>query len=82
MRVDTPRRTDVAAEESPRTRTPSALTRLLRRLEQSRGIDPVVRVVEPLASRIVANERLRRLLHGEATGIPLHVILTDAPLGA
>ena len=30
----------------------------------------------------MANERLRRLLHGDATGIPLHIIYTDVPLGA
>ena len=29
-----------------------------------------------------ANERLRRLLHGDAPGIPLDVILTDVPFGA
>jgi len=72
----------VAADESPPNRTPSAFLRLLGRLEQSAALDPVVHRVEPLASRIVANERLRRVLHGEATGIPLHIIFTDAPLGA
>ena len=81
MHADTPLRTDSAAESSP-NRTPSAFIRLLRRLERSKGLDPVVRAVEPLASRLVANERLRRLLHGDATGIPLHGIFTDAPLGA
>ena len=35
-----------------------------------------------MATRIVASERLRRLLHGDATGIPLHVIYTDVPFGA
>ncbi|HEY5788851.1 MAG TPA: hypothetical protein VIT65_29180 [Microlunatus sp.] len=82
MPPDTPSRTDVAAEESPHHETPSAFIRVLRRLEQWNGLDPVVRVVEPLASAIVANERLRRLIHGEATGIALHVVLTDAPFGA
>jgi hypothetical protein len=82
MRADTPLRIDLAAEESPQNRTPSAFIRPLRRLEHSKGLDPVVRVVEPLASWIVANERLRRLLHGDATGIPLHVIFTDVPFGA
>lgn len=82
MRADTSLRIDLAAEESPQNRTPSAFIRPLRRLEHSKGLDPVVRVVEPLASWIVANERLRRLLHGDATGIPLHVIFTDVPFGA
>jgi hypothetical protein len=78
---DAPLRIDVAAEQSPQNR-PSAFIRLLGRVERSTGLDPVVRGAEPLAARIVANERLRRLLHGEATGIPLHIIYTDVPLGA
>ena len=82
MRADNPVRIDLAAEESTQNLTPSAFIRLLRRLEQSKGFDPVVRAVEPLATRIVANGRLRRLLHGDATGIPLHVIYTDVPFGA
>jgi len=81
MHADTPLRTDSAAESSP-NRTPSAFIRLLSRLERWSGPDPVVRIVEPLAGRLVANERLRRLLHGDATGVPLHGIFTDAPLGA
>ena len=82
MGADAPRRREPATEESPSNPTPSAFIRLLRRLEQSDRLDPVVEVVEPLASRVVADERLRRLLHGEATGIPLHGIFTDAPFGA
>jgi len=73
---------DVAAEESPQIRTPSAFIRLLGRVERSTGLDPIVRGAEPFAGRIVASERLRRVLHGEATGIPLHIIYTDVPLGA
>jgi hypothetical protein len=64
---------------SPR---PSLFLRTLRRLEESNGLDPAVRAVEPVASRIVSRPRIRRLLHGEATGIPLHVINTDGPFGA
>lgn len=82
MCADAPLRIDLATEESRQDRTPSAFIRLLRRLEQSSGLDPIVRGVEPLAGRIVANGRLRRVLHGDATGIPLHVIYTDVPLGA
>ena len=78
MAVDTAPRSRPAAEEH----RPSPLLRLLGRLEQSTALDPVVHAVEPLAGRIVAHERLRRLLHGDATGIPLHVILTDVPFGA
>lgn len=62
--------------------SPSVFIRALRGLEESEALDPVVRAVEPLAKRIVARERLRALLHGDATGIPLHVIYTDAPFGA
>ena len=82
MWAGTPPGIDVAAEEAPQIRTPSAFIRLLGRVERSTGLDPVVRGAEPLASRIVARERLRRVLHGEATGIPLHIIYTDVPLGA
>ena len=82
MCAHTPLRIDVAAEESPKRTTPSVVVRLLRRLERSEGLDPAVGVMEPVAGRIVANERVRGLLHGDATGIPLHVIFTDLPLGA
>lgn len=82
MCADTPPGIDVAAEESPQSRTPSAFIRVLSRVERSTALDPVVRAAEPLAGRIVANESLRRVLHGEATGIPLHIIYTDLPLGA
>lgn len=61
---------------------PSAFIRVLRRLEQSEALDPAVRAIEPLASRIVARRRIRGLLHGDATGIPLHVVYTDVPFGA
>ena len=82
MWAGTPPGIDVAAEEAPQIRTPSAFIRLLGRVERSTGLDPVVRGAEPFAGRIVANEQLRRVLHGEATGIPLHIIYTDVPLGA
>lgn len=82
MCPDAPPWIEVAAEVSPQVRPPSAFIRLLGRLERAKGLDPVIRGVEPLASRIVANERLARVLHGDATGIPLHIIFTDMPLGA
>ena len=82
MCADTPTWADSAAGQSRRDPTPSAFTRLLRRVEHSDGLDPAVRAVAPLADRTVANERIRRLLQGDATGIPLHVILTDVPFGA
>lgn len=71
----------MAAGESPQHRS-SAFIRLLGRVERSEKLDPVIHGVHPLAGRIVADERLRRVLHGDATGIPLHIIFTDVPLGA
>ena len=82
MCADAPSPVDVAADESPLIRRPSVFIRLLGRLVRSEGLNPVVRAVEPVAGRIVANERLRRVLHGDATGIPLHITFTDVPLGA
>ncbi|MCY1229445.1 hypothetical protein D9M72_418090 [compost metagenome] len=56
--------------------------RLMRQIEQLEALDPAVRVAEPKAGRLVQNERVRSFLHGDATGIPLHGILTDVPFGA
>lgn len=60
----------------------SPFLRLLRRVEESRRLDDLVRAVAPIATRIVARPPVRALLHGEATGTPLHVIFTDVPFGA
>lgn len=57
-------------------------SRLLGRLERAEALDRPVEAAAPFAQRLVSPERLRRLLHGDATGIPVHVILTDVPLGA
>lgn len=62
--------------------TPSAFIGVLRRLERAAALDPVVRILEPAAGRLVAHKRIRGLLHGDATGIPLHVVYTDVPFGA
>ena len=56
--------------------------RLLSRLGQTVVLDGPVDAAAPMAGRLVSNAPLRRALHGEATGIPLHVILTDLPFGA
>ena len=56
--------------------------RLLRRLEAAAVLDGPVDAARPLAAKLTADEQLRRVLHGEATGIPLHVIMTDLPFGA
>jgi len=55
---------------------------LMNRLEDAEVLDPAVRTAEPLAARLIADPRLRRFFHGDATGIPPHVILTDVPFGA
>ena len=61
---------------------PGRFRRLMRRIEEFEALDPAVRAAEPPAGRLVHNRRLRSFLHGDATGIPLHGVLTDAPFGA
>jgi uncharacterized membrane protein len=61
---------------------PSLFRRFVGRLERLEALDVAVRVAEPRAGRLVENGRIRSLLHGDATGIPLHIILTDVPFGA
>jgi uncharacterized membrane protein len=56
--------------------------RLLGRLERAEALDGPVEAAEPFAQLLVSRESLRRFLHGDATGIPLHPILTDVPFGA
>jgi hypothetical protein len=62
--------------------TDNVFLRTMRRLENADRLDPVVRVADPLAGRLVANPRLRRFFSGDATGIPPHGIATDVPFGA
>jgi hypothetical protein len=57
-------------------------TRLLQRLERSQALDAAIKAAEPVARRLVAGDQVRRLMHGEATGVPLHIIWTDVPFGA
>jgi uncharacterized membrane protein len=59
-----------------------AYTRLLRRLEHSTTWDGPIDAVASIADHLVAEPRVRRLFHGDATGVPLHGILTDVPFGA
>jgi hypothetical protein len=72
----------IAPDEPSASPRPSVFIRTLRRVEESNSLDPAVNAVEPVAERIVSHHRIRRLLHGDATGIPLHVINTDGPFGA
>jgi predicted membrane protein DUF2231 len=60
----------------------NAYTRLLRRLERSTTWDGAIEAVAPVADHLIARAPVRRFFHGDATGVPLHGILTDAPLGA
>lgn len=60
----------------------NAYSRLLRRLARSTTWDGPIEAVAPVADRLIARAPVRRLFHGDATGVPLHGILTDAPLGA
>jgi uncharacterized membrane protein len=56
--------------------------RLLGRLERAEALDRPVEAAAPFAQWQVSRESSRRFLHGDATGIPLHPILTDVPFGA
>ncbi|MFE9747828.1 DUF2231 domain-containing protein [Saccharothrix saharensis] len=60
----------------------NAYLRLLERVERSDALDGVIGVVNPWARRLVAKEPVRRFLHGEATGIPVHIVAKDMPFGA
>jgi hypothetical protein len=56
--------------------------RLLSRLERTAVLDGVIRAAEPVARRLVTREPVRRILHGDSTGVPLHLIVRDLPYGA
>ncbi len=56
--------------------------RLLARLETAGPLDAVVDKAEPVAKRLMVNSRVKGIILGDATGIPLHGILTDLPFGA
>jgi hypothetical protein len=60
----------------------NAYKRLLRRLERGTTWDGAIDAVAPVAQRLIARAPARRAFHGEATGVPLHGILTDVPFGA
>jgi len=51
-------------------------------VERTSALDWMVRAVEPAARRLVAREPVRRVLHGDSTGVPLHLIVRDLPYGA
>jgi uncharacterized membrane protein len=61
---------------------PSLFRQFVGRLERLEALDTAVLAAEPRAGRLVQNGRMRSFLHGDATGIPLHIIFTDVPFGA
>lgn len=66
--------------DSP-SRAPGRYARFLAALEEARSLDAAVDRAGPLASRLMVHRRVRAFIRGDTTGIPLHVILTDAPFG-
>ena len=62
--------------------TTSRFRQVMGKIERLKALDTPVEAARPLAARLVRNERLRNVLHGKATGIPLHPVLTDVPFGA
>jgi hypothetical protein len=73
----------VRAPQATRERSVDPLNiRLLSKLETATVLDAVIRAVEPVAGRLVAREPVRRILHGDSTGVPVHLIVRDLPYGA
>ncbi|MDP9986924.1 hypothetical protein J2S98_002082 [Arthrobacter oryzae] len=64
------------------TSNPGRYTRLLGALEEAKRLDAAVTAAEPLAARLMAQRKVRTIVRGDTTGIPLHTILTDGPFGA
>lgn len=52
------------------------------RLEEARGLDRIVKTIEPFAQKLIADPMRRAILHGKPLGHAVHPILTDLPLGA
>jgi hypothetical protein len=60
---------------------PDRYARLIGGIEHAAVLDRPAQAVAPYAQRLVDRDRVRRVLHGDMLGIPMHVILTDVPLG-
>ncbi|MDE8667671.1 hypothetical protein PY310_03630 [Pseudarthrobacter sp. H3Y2-7] len=54
--------------------------RLLGRIEEL-PLGGLVKTIEPVAGRLTARPGMRSFFRGDATGTPVHSILTDAPFG-
>ncbi|MGW5721129.1 DUF2231 domain-containing protein [Amycolatopsis sp. NPDC003865] len=61
---------------------PNPYLRLLGRAERSPALDRLARLADRPARGLVAREPLRRFFAGDATGVPLHLVVKDAPFGA
>jgi uncharacterized membrane protein len=57
------------------------VVRLIERLEANQRLDPVVRLVLPLADALVRSPARRDALRGRWLGHTLHPVLTDLPIG-
>jgi hypothetical protein len=71
---------NVSAMESVETRAPGRYERLLQRLADTAAWDGLIAAAVPAARRLVSQERVRSVLHGDATGVPVHAIMTDGLL--
>jgi uncharacterized membrane protein len=59
-----------------------AIVTLTKRLEETRQLDALVRVYQPIADALLADERRADALRGMWLGHALHPILTFLPLGS
>jgi uncharacterized membrane protein len=60
--------------------TPAHLT-WTRRLEEAEVLDPVVQAARSKVAPLMADPRVRDLLHGKWLGHALHPLLSDVPIG-
>jgi len=58
-----------------------ATVELTTRLEDEQRLDPLVNLLRPLTSALIASPARRDLLHGTWMGHALHPLLTDLPIG-
>lgn len=85
----TPSALGASTKEQPTDASVNATTgsggrypQLLGWLEGARPLGALAKKVDPYASRLTARPGMRSFFRGDATGIPLHGILTDGPFGA
>jgi uncharacterized membrane protein len=59
----------------------SALVDLMKRLEDTRGLDPLIARLAPVVDRVLDTSGARPVLQGRGIGHAAHPLLTDFPLG-